>query len=201
MALADDIRACTLCPLYERQEPGAQAVPPFPGALYQVGGVGVLCDVPRYYEAQEGKSLVGKDGKLFDQLAEEAGLPRATLFLDNLVRHKAPGNRLRDYPEAVANCAHWTALSMAQYNPKVLVLMGATALKQIFGNEATVTGTRGSFAALPAKHEWGARVVIATFHPAAARYNGGRGSEIANYIVQDLKAAKRAAELLEGVML
>ena len=113
-------------------------------------------------------------------------------FLTNSVRCRPPGNRLQDYPEAVAACASWTELEFGVYDPAVVVLMGRVAMRQVFGAEAAVGSTRGSFAATPAKHPWGARLCVCTYHPAAAVYNGGETSDVADFIVQDLRAAMAA---------
>ena len=199
MILADDIRACTLCPLADRQEKGAQHVPATVGARYQPGGIAVVLDAPTFYDAKEGKYLAGKNGALFDSLATEAGTPRDDIVVLGTVRCRPPNNRLRDYPEAVANCAVWTKAELDLYQPKVLVLMGSEAIKTGFGAEATVARSRGTFMATPTKHPWGWRTVTAAYNPAAAAFAGGADSEIGRQIVSDLTVAKSALELLRNV--
>ena len=197
MTLADDIRACTLCPLAGRQEAGAQHVPATAGARYQPGGVAVLLDAPDYYEAMAGHLLTGKKGDAFGRMVEEAGLPVEELLVLASVRCHPPNNRLRDYPEALSNCAGWTAAELAAYAPKVMMVMGANAIKTVYGLEATVQGSRGAFLSTPAKHPWGRRVVTCTYHPAAASFDENVGP----LIVQDLRAAKHRAELLKEVII
>lgn len=197
--LADAIRACTLCPLASKQEPGAQHVPATVGARYQPGGIAVVFDAPTYYDAKEGHYLAGKNGTLFDTMAADAGLSRDDLVLIGSARCRPPGNRLRDYPEALANCATWTKQELDLYQPKVLVLMGSEAIKTGFGAEATVARSRGTFMATPAKHPWGWRTVTAAYNPAAAAFAGGADSEIGRQIVSDLAVAKSALELLRNV--
>ena len=86
---------------------------------------------------------------------------------------------------------------LAAYAPKVMMVMGANAIKTVYGLEATVQGSRGAFLSTPAKHPWGRRVVTCTYHPAAASFDENVGP----LIVQDLRAAKHRAELLKEVII
>lgn len=197
MELADRIRACRTCiTLRSDQEESTLPVPPFVGSEYAVGGLAVICEAPGFYEARDGEPLVGNAGKMFDKLAERAGLSRELFLLDNSVRCRPRNNRIADYPEAVAACSAWTNEVFAEYQPAVVVLMGRVAIRSIFGADATVGATRGTFAATPKKHPWQRRVITCTYHPAAAIYGGGEHSEVAKQIVADLVAANRAWEVL-----
>lgn len=196
MSLAAEIRACVRCPLNEKQEPGAHHVPGIAGPEYRPGGIAVVFEAPGYYEARAGTPMAGRVSGLFDDLLAAAGLSRAGLFLTNSVRCQPPNNRIQDYPEAVVACGHWTEQEFGAYAPSVIVLMGRTALRSIFGAEATVAGVRGMLTATPEKHGWGHRVLVATYHPAAASYAGGLNSEPGQFIVHDLMRAKATAEAL-----
>lgn len=190
--LADRIRACTRCPLHQKQDEGCGPVPPYVGQRYGRGGIAIVCEAPGAKEAERGVPLMGQAGQLFNKLAVKAGLERSMFFLTNSVRCRPPGNRIVDYPEAVNACGEWTQEEFATYDPAIVVLMGRVAMRQVFGADATVGQTRGSFTATPDKHPWGRRVCIASYHPAAAIYGGGEESEPGQYIVQDLRAALAA---------
>lgn len=192
MNLADAIRSCTRCPLGEAQEDGNKPVPLYLGPKYPKRGIAVVCDFPRYYDSKAGKPLRGRDGEMFDKLAAQVGLTREMFLLTNSVRCKPPNNRIDDYPEAINACAHWTQTEFETYDPAVVVLMGRVAIRSVFGAEATVAGTRGTFSSTPAKHPWGNRVAVCTFHPGAAGFAGGPDSETGKHIVNDLKAAVNA---------
>lgn len=187
-ALEDAIRSCTRCPLHEQQE-GNHPVPLSVGAKYPKRGIAVVCDFPRYYDSKAGKILRGRDGDMFDSLIEKVGLTRDMFLLTSSVRCKPPNNRIDDYPEAVAACSSWTQDEFTSYDPAVVVLMGRVAMRQVFGADATVAGSRGVLAATPAKHPWGQRIYACTYHPAAATFGG---QEVADHIVNDLKAAVNA---------
>ena len=191
MTLEAAIRACTRCPLHEQQE-GNHPVPPHVGPKYPQRGIAVVCDFPRYFDSKEGKPLRGRDGEMFNDLLAKVEITRDMFMLTNSVRCKPPNNRIEDYPEAIAACASWTADEFALYDPAVVVLMGRVAIRSVFGAEASVGATRGTFTATPAKHPWGSRLAICTYHPGAAGFAGGVDSEPAQHIVNDLTAALNA---------
>ena len=185
MGLREDILSCARCPLSGKQDANTFHVPAEVGKNYIKGGIAVLAEAPGYYEAKSGRPLVGKAGVLFDQLAEQAGLPRDTLMLTNTVRCRPPENNLKDYPEATFACDHWTQLEFGLYAPRLVILMGATAISKAFGADAKVGATRGTFTI------WNGRVAAATYHPSAAVYGGGLTSPVANYILGDLVKVKQ----------
>jgi DNA polymerase len=197
LELFSGVHGCRACKLSEfRLEAGTLPTPALPGAKYQEHGLALLCEAPGADEELEGEPLVGRAGRLTNQLLKAAGLSRDEVLLLNRVKCRPPGNRIKDWPEAIANCNPWTGKELAVYNPSVVVLMGATAMSAIFGAQVKVTQTRGSFAAKGEKHEWGKRVYGSTWHPAAVLRNGGASSEVGQQLVADLVAAKKVMEEL-----
>lgn len=207
MSLSEATRGCFLCP-HLREEQGviknterkAEPVPAFVGKAYKPGGLAVVFDTPSYHASQRGRAMPtsSQDGALFTELVYAAGLDQEELLLTHTVRCRPPGNRLRDYPEAVFNCGSWTAAEMDAYAPRVVVLMGATAIQSIFSLDAKVNRMRGTFRSLKPDHTWGARLCVCTFHPTAARFDGGMDSEPGRMIIKDLQTAKRALEVLNA---
>ena len=191
-----------MCPLHEKQAPEGVVVPPAIGAAYRPRSLMLLGEAPKYAEAEgkrgKGVPFGGESGAMLDTLLAEAELTRDELILDYTVRHRAPNNRLRDYPEAVMSCGKWTNWMMATYDPGVVLVMGATPLKEIYGEKAGVGMTRGTLRPLDKRHAWGARVVIATYDPGAAVYQGGAQSEVGRFIYQDLLTAKEVVRALNG---
>lgn len=190
------VHTCQLCKLGAlRLEGGYLPTPALPGVKYKEGGIAVMCEAPGADEEQVGTPLVGRAGKLMDALLLKAGIPRDTLLLLNRVRCRPPANKLKDWPEAIAACDTWTAQELRAYNPRVVVLLGATALTAIFGAQAKVGQSRGSFIAKTDKHEWGARVYTCSYHPAAVLRAGGVTSDLAEVVVADLTAAEKVWEV------
>lgn len=207
------VHLCELCPLHklhgwnrrvqqvrEDGEPVGQAVPAYPGRNYEAGGLAVMAEAPGWVENIRGRPLQGPAGDQFNKLLAAAGIDRESLLLLNMVRHQPPNNRLRDFPEAVANCGYWTAAELRHYNPAVVVLMGATAISSMFGKAAKVGRTRGMWTARGDQHEWGARLYTATYHPQAVSYDGGLKGELGQLVVRDLREARARWYDPAGVM-
>ena len=194
------VHECRLCKLSElRLESGMLAVPGLPGSKYQPGGLAVIAEAPGADEEQAGTPLVGKAGKLFNEMLTRAMVQRDGSLLLNRIRCRPPANRIKDWPEAVSNCDVWTASELRTYQPLVVVLLGATAISGIFGAKAKVGTTRGTFTSKGDGHAWGARTYTATYHPSAVLRNGGINSELATQVIADLKAAEQVRlELLAG---
>jgi DNA polymerase len=125
-----------------------------------------------------------------------AGLERGKVFITNAVKHfyfEARGKfRLHKRPPAMAvkACRPWLDAELAQVEPEVVVLLGATAAQAILGASFRVTKDRGKIIA----HDLAA-AVIATLHPSAIlRMPDEEARETAfQLLVADLElAAKRA---------
>jgi DNA polymerase len=98
---------------------------------------------------------------MFNELLAEVGLDRSQLILMNRVRCRPPGNDMKKSPESKGNCAHWTEEEFNAYDPSVVVVMGGTAMADIFGATSKVGATRGMSRTVDG------RVWIATYHPAS----------------------------------
>lgn len=192
-----DIHACSLCRLGEiRAAGGLLPTPALPGANYRAGGLAVWLGAPRRDDEQTGRPLSGSVSSAFANLLQRAGLNREDLLVGTLIRCRPPNDRGKDWPEATAACDPWTAKELATYNPAVVVLMGGDAIPAIFGATAKVTGTHGMFQAKDERHPWGSRVYVASYSPFAVIYKRDADSEVAQFIVNDLKAAAQMIEEL-----
>lgn len=196
--LFQGVHECRLCKLGElRLEGGYLPTPALPGKNYEPGGIAVMCEAPGADEEVRGEPLVGKAGRLADQLLERGDLQRVDVLLINRVRCRPPANKLKDWPEAISACDSWTRDELRKYQPAVVVLMGATALISIFGAQAKVGTSRGTFISKDDRHTWGKRLYTCTYHPAAVARAGGIKSELAEIVIADLQAAKKAWEELQ----
>lgn len=189
--LFNAVHQCKLCPLSEQRVQGHISVPAQPGQGYEAGGIAIMAEAPRDEDVAPGVGtpLNGRTGKLTDQLLERAGLHRGNLLVMLRVRCAPPRGRIKDHEDAIANCDIWTQRELACYQPGIVVLMGGHAMAPIFGATVGVARTRGTFAAKGAKHDWGARQYLATFHPQAASFAGGIDSDVGQSIIEDLREA------------
>lgn len=197
--LAQQISNCTNCRLAVDRGKGL-TVPASPGSNYQTGGIAVFLEAPGADEERQhhilasgtpiGKPLVGLAGQLMDQLLDIAGVPRKDVLVLNRIRCRPPRNRIDDYPDAVSQCDPWVIAELAAYNPSIIILSGNTALKSVFGANASITSSRGIVRSTSAEFAYGARVWVPTFHPSYALRNGGLQSSIAQDIISDIQLAK-----------
>lgn len=185
------VRSCMECPLWHLRggDDGGHACPAEVGRHYERSGIAVMCEAPGKDENDAGRPLVGRAGKMADSLFVQSGIRRSDLLLLNRVRCRPPRNRLADYPEAIAACDVWNRAELEEYNPAVVVLMGATAMEPIFGAKPKVGKLHGTIRATGPNHAWGERVFVATYHPAAELHSGQTGV-VAAMIVEDLRLAQ-----------
>lgn len=192
--LEASIRSCRQCPLGSlREGTGGIAVPAEPGSKYRQGGLAFMAEAPGRDEDATGRPLVGRAGQTFSELLEAAGIDRDELLLINRVCCRPPGNKLTDYPEALPACSPWVEQSLDVYGPRVIVLMGATALAPVFGAKSKVEFTRGQ--CRTAYRDNGTIVTyVATYHPAALLRRPSQ--ELFELVANDYRLA---AEMLREV--
>ena len=154
IALANEIRACTACPLHRSAR---QAVP---GEGSAESGILFLGEAPGYNEDVQGRPFVGAAGQLLDQLLQGIGLDRSKVFITNVVRHRPPENR-DPLPEEVGACHVWFERHLAALKPKVVVTLGRHAMYKFFPGES-ISRVHGR-----ARKKDGI-TIFPVFHPAAA---------------------------------
>jgi DNA polymerase len=179
--IAGEVRVCRLCPLWERRR---NAVPGEgnPSAEIMVVGEG-----PGEEEDLQGRPFVGRAGRLLTEALANAGLRREDVFITNVVKCRPPGNR-EPTPEESKICVEkYLRRQMEAVNPRVVLLLGAVAVKTLLGI-GSVTAVRGR------AFTKGGRVFFCTFHPAAALYNPGNKP----VFFKDVAAARELAESLRG---
>ena len=111
-------------------------------------------------EDAQGVPFVGKAGKLMNMALAGIGIKREEIYIANVVKCRPPGNRNPEKDEADA-CKEFLDAQIKLVNPKIIVLLGSVALKNVLGEEYGITKARG---------EWIERAGIMympTFHPAA----------------------------------
>lgn len=95
-----------------------------PGAAIVAIGEG-----PGENEDREGRSFVGRSGKLLDQVMASVGIDTdRDLLILNVVKCRPPGNRAPTREEA-ANCRPYLEWQLKTVAPRVILLLGATAAR------------------------------------------------------------------------
>ncbi len=158
--LAANAAHCQACPLWKNATGTVFGEGPANARIMVVG------EQPGDREDVAGKPFVGPAGKLFDQALEEAGIDRTTVYVTNAVKHfkwiPKGKVRLHQKPNAgeIDACRPWVVAELNQIKPDILILLGATAARSIFGKPVAVTKNRGLIDAPEI-----AKRVILTVHP------------------------------------
>ena len=118
---------------------------------------------PGAQEDQEGLPFVGRAGKLLDKMLEAINLNRKKVYISNVVNYRPPGNR-RPTDNEIDRYYPFLKLHIEIINPKILVLLGSTALNAIMGNEKVISKVRGKW--MEKKIGNCDPYIIASFHPA-----------------------------------
>ena len=123
---------------------------------------------PGDYEDRAGKPFVGPAGRVFDDALAEAGIDRSVTYVTNAVKHfkwQARGKRrIHQKPNwaEMTACRPWLEAELAVVEPRVLVLLGATAAQTLLGRQFRVTQSRGQLVESDL-----AEAVTATVHPSS----------------------------------
>lgn len=134
----------------------------------------------------QGVPFVGKAGKLMNQALVGLGFQREEFYITNIVKCRPPGNRNPENDEAMA-CMDYLRTQVLLVKPKIIVLLGSVALKNILGEEYGITASRGKWV------EKNGIFYLPTWHPAALL----RDEEKKIDFWKDLKSVKEKIKNIE----
>ena len=120
-------------------------------------------EAPGFNEDQEGLPFVGRAGALLDKMLASINLDRKNVYISNIINYRPPENR-RPTDEEVNRYMPFIKKHIEIINPKILVLLGSTAMNALIGNDIVISKARGKWI----DKEFGSckTSVIITFHPA-----------------------------------
>ena len=124
-------------------------------------------EAPGFHEDRQGIPFVGPSGQLLNRLLEGIGLRRQDVYICNVVMSRPPQNR-DPQPDEIAACRPWLDAQIRLVDPKVVVTLGNFAAKTLLETTTGITRLRGR------THPFQGRVLLPTFHPAAALHAQGR---------------------------
>ena len=192
-ALKEAATACRGCELWEPASQVVFSAGPPSASMVLVG------EQPGDQEDRRGMPFVGPAGTLLIQAVRDAGIDPATVYRTNAVKHfrfELRGTRrLHKTPEAVhiTACHPWLHAELQQLAPGVVVALGATAGRSLFGRPVRIGAERGRVleGAIP---DSDAKALL-TAHPSAVlRMRGDPGYDDAYAaLVADLKTAAAVA--------
>ena len=123
----------------------------------------LLGEAPGTNEDQEGLPFVGRAGTLLDKMLVSINLDRKNVYISNIINYRPPENR-RPTDEEIKRYLPFVKKHIEIIAPKILVLLGSTAMKALIGNDAVISKVRGQW--IEKKFGQSKTSVIVTFHPA-----------------------------------
>lgn len=186
-ATLDDARdtaaTCTRCDLAEHRTNVVFGIGT-PAAEIMFVGEG-----PGAQEDEQGLPFVGRSGQLLDRLMEEEmGLTRDEVAICNVVKCRPPGNR-DPRPDEIEACHRYLDAQLTFIDPKVVVTLGNFSSKLLLETTTGITKLRGK------DYPFRGRLLVPTFHPAAALRGGGT---VLAQMRSDFVRAKLAAQRAEN---
>ena len=123
----------------------------------------LIGEAPGANEDEEGLPFVGRAGALLDKMLSAIDLDRKKVYISNIINFRPPDNR-RPTEEEIERYLPFIIKHIEIINPKILVLLGSTAMNALIGNEVVISKMRGKW--IEKKFGNCKTSVIITFHPA-----------------------------------
>ena len=123
----------------------------------------IIGEGPGANEDAEGKPFVGRAGQLLNKMLAAIQLDRRKVYISNVVNYRPPGNR-RPTEVEIERYLPYLKSHIEIINPKILLLLGSTALNALIGNESVISKARGKW--IQKEIGTGKPWIIASFHPA-----------------------------------
>lgn len=121
-------------------------------------------EAPGASEDEKGIPFCGQSGKLLDNIILALGYARADVYISNTIFWRPPGNR-RPTPQELLQCQPFVEKHIALVQPKLLVLVGSTAVESLLNKKIPMNNVRRQF--FPYNNEYLAKPIPAyvIFHP------------------------------------
>lgn len=123
-------------------------------------------EAPGAEEDKLGKPFVGQSGQLLDKFLEWAGFSRSkNIYITNTIPWRPPGNR-QPTPEETYICRPFLERHIELIRPKLLVMLGGTALKTFHNPKEGIVTLRGNWMPYTTENESFFVETMPIFHPA-----------------------------------
>ena len=164
-AVREQAAHCRDCPLWKN------ATQTVFGVGRQSASIMLVGEQPGDQEDRAGVPFVGPAGKLLDRALGDAAIDRKATYVTNAVKHfkwePRGKRRIHKKPNEleINACHQWLERELALVRPNLIVALGATAARAIFGRATAIEKNRGRvISAAQARLGAGADVLV-TVHP------------------------------------
>jgi DNA polymerase len=141
--VAEQAAHCRDCHLWKNATQTVFGAGPRSARIVLVG------EQPGDQEDRSGQPFVGPAGKLLDRALVDAAIDRKTTYVTNAVKHFKwePRGKRRIHKKPVefeiSACHQWLERELALIRPALIVALGATAARAVFGRATAVEKNRG----------------------------------------------------------
>ena len=123
----------------------------------------IVGEGPGEKEDEIGKPFVGDAGNLLNKMLSAININRESVYITNLVNFRPPNNRKPTSAE-INRYSVFLREHILIINPKILIIMGSTAMEALVGNNIKISKDRGKWKEIIIKNKTFTSIV--TFHPA-----------------------------------
>ena len=153
----------------------------------------IVGEGPGQKEDEIGKPFVGDAGILLDKMLKAINIKRKNIYITNVVNYRPPNNR-KPEPAEITRYSEFLREHISIINPKILILMGSTAMEALFGNKIKITKERGLWKEVIINNK--TFLCMVTFHPAYLL----RQPENKKYSWTDLKEIRKKIDQLNIIL-
>ena len=123
----------------------------------------VVGEGPGQKEDEAGKPFVGDAGLLLNKMLKAINIDRDSIYITNVVNFRPPNNR-KPEPAEITRYSEYLRKHITIINPKILILMGSTAMESLFGTKIKISKERGNWKQVIINNQ--TYLTMITFHPA-----------------------------------
>ena len=150
----------------------------------------IIGEGPGQKEDEIGKPFVGDAGQLLNKMLSAININRENIYITNVVNFRPPNNR-KPEPNEINRYSEFLREHISIIEPKILILMGSTAMEALFGSKIKISKERGAWKELIINNK--TYLTMITFHPAYLL----RQADQKKYSWADLKEIKKKIDALK----
>ena len=123
----------------------------------------IVGEGPGQKEDELGKPFVGDAGMLLNKMLMAINIDRNKVYITNVVNYRPPNNR-KPEPAEITRYSNYLREHISIIDPKILILMGSSAMEALFGSKIRISKERGDWKEVIVNQK--TYLTMITFHPA-----------------------------------
>ena len=150
----------------------------------------IVGEGPGQKEDELGKPFVGDAGMLLNKMLMAINIDRNKVYITNVVNYRPPNNR-KPEPAEITRYSNYLREHISIIDPKILILMGSSAMEALFGSKIRISKERGAWKEVIVNQK--TYLTMITFHPAYLL----RQPDQKKYSWSDLKEIRKKIDKLD----